>query len=241
MQSVRMPHRYAAALMATDVAKCSDFQFPWPVFEVMVPNGLLACDAMGELTSVLVISSEDDVYAFLLFDDGGRGRFAIIASSTNEFLYGVQQDPEESNYLHEALGTNDPEAERDPSSRRLMSLAVRLVANASLDITTTPSRLLKAKRLSPKKPKHGLVTPVGFEIGRPLDLDCRQDIRDYVAGKRSTEPKVTTLVRGHWRNQVHGPGNALRKIIWVQPFYRGHGPMIVRPTRLGFRHDEEIS
>jgi len=29
------------------------------------------------------------------------------------------------------------------------------------------------------------------------------------------------MVRGHWRKQVHGPGNSLRKLIWVKPFYKG--------------------
>ena len=32
---------------------------------------------------------------------------------------------------------------------------------------------------------------------------------------------VRTLVAGHWRNQVCGPKNTLRKHIWIQPFWRG--------------------
>lgn len=37
-----------------------------------------------------------------------------------------------------------------------------------------------------------------------------------------TEPlfKYPTLVRGHWRRQVHGPGRRMRKLIWVRPFVR---------------------
>lgn len=34
-------------------------------------------------------------------------------------------------------------------------------------------------------------------------------------------PQVRFLVRGHWRNQAHGPNRADRKIIWIVPFYKG--------------------
>lgn len=36
-----------------------------------------------------------------------------------------------------------------------------------------------------------------------------------------TRPQVRFLVRGHWRNQAHGPNRADRKIIWIVPFYKG--------------------
>jgi len=32
---------------------------------------------------------------------------------------------------------------------------------------------------------------------------------------------VRTLVQGHWRNQAHGPGHSLRKLLWITPFWRG--------------------
>jgi hypothetical protein len=31
------------------------------------------------------------------------------------------------------------------------------------------------------------------------------------------------LVRGHWRNQAHGEGRSLRKMLWVEPFEKGKG------------------
>lgn len=32
---------------------------------------------------------------------------------------------------------------------------------------------------------------------------------------------VRTLVQGHWRNQSHGPKHSLRKLMWINPFWRG--------------------
>jgi hypothetical protein len=29
------------------------------------------------------------------------------------------------------------------------------------------------------------------------------------------------IVRGHWRNQPHGPGLSERKLIWIKPYYKG--------------------
>ena len=42
-------------------------------------------------------------------------------------------------------------------------------------------------------------------------------------GQTTSGRKLTLriLVQGHYRNQVHGPQNSLRKTIWIQPFWRG--------------------
>ncbi|ATB35607.1 hypothetical protein CYFUS_001021 [Cystobacter fuscus] len=33
--------------------------------------------------------------------------------------------------------------------------------------------------------------------------------------------QVRTLVQDHWKRQAHGPGLAERKLIWIQPYWRG--------------------
>ena len=33
---------------------------------------------------------------------------------------------------------------------------------------------------------------------------------------------VTHWRRGHWRNQAHGPGRSLRKLIWLMPMLVGN-------------------
>ncbi len=47
-----------------------------------------------------------------------------------------------------------------------------------------------------------------------------------------TGSKVTvrTRVTGHWRNQAYGPGWQERKIIWIEPFWRGPEDGIVGPS-----------
>ncbi len=229
-----MPHTYAAALMATDCSPSltEELRFPWPTFEIVVPSGLIVIPEFGEAESVYLSFLEEALEVRPPIPTHGlcvtfsSGRSITIA-------YGSL-----SELINDSIVDRDDKT--DLEAARAVTLLRRLALNVILDITSTPSRAGGSSGVL-KRNKRGEPQITTHVIGRPLDLDCRQDIRDYVAGTRSSEPKCTTLVRGHWRNQVHGPGNALRKLLWIQPFYRGHGPMLVRPTRLGFRHDEEIA
>lgn len=48
------------------------------------------------------------------------------------------------------------------------------------------------------------------------------DLSEPEAGTESRVGNwVRTRVAGHWRNQPHGPQNSLRKLLWIQPFWRG--------------------
>ena len=33
--------------------------------------------------------------------------------------------------------------------------------------------------------------------------------------------QVRFMVRGHWRQQPHGPGGRERKLLWIRPHYKG--------------------
>jgi hypothetical protein len=35
------------------------------------------------------------------------------------------------------------------------------------------------------------------------------------------ELTVRVLVTGHWKNQPYGPGSSLRKLIWIEPYWKG--------------------
>lgn len=41
------------------------------------------------------------------------------------------------------------------------------------------------------------------------------------SGRPGSPLLVRTLVEGHWRNQAYGPQHSLRKLIWIEPFWRG--------------------
>ena len=72
-----------------------------------------------------------------------------------------------------------------------------------------------------QKRKSKLPTAWEFVIGGNVNLDCRQDVRDYLAGRARRLMTVQSLTRGHYKWQPYGPQNSLRKWIHVEPYWRG--------------------
>ncbi len=60
-----------------------------------------------------------------------------------------------------------------------------------------------------------------FLLAKPVSIDLREHVAAAASGRTHSAPKVQFLVRGHWREQVHGPKRALRKRIWIEPFWKG--------------------
>jgi len=59
-----------------------------------------------------------------------------------------------------------------------------------------------------------------YILGRHFTLD---DERASEELDTDTPRKSLHIVRGHWRNQAHGPKHSLRKLIFIQPFWKGTG------------------
>lgn len=217
LQTVSMPDKFAAALMATDVVGMTDedVRMPWPSFMVHVPPGLI-----------------EGIEALLVSNCEGKVMVTALISARG-FSLGISQNITEM--CRESDAREDLRGSVGDSRLRSVVMARRLVINTCLEISTNPPAKGSAWRHE-RSPASGRQFRVsrGVAIGRPLTIDCRRDVRDYISGTRQGAPAVQTLVRGHWRRQVHGPGNSLRKLMWIQPFYRGDGPMLVRPTRIGF-------
>lgn len=78
-----------------------------------------------------------------------------------------------------------------------------------------------------------------YLISKPLTYDLRQQVSEYITGTRTgtrkgASPTVQFIVRGHWRQQVHGVGRSLRKTIWIKPFWKGpeEGRILLRRATL---------
>lgn len=75
---------------------------------------------------------------------------------------------------------------------------------------------------SPLRGKNGPPEGVQYELGKEVAIDLRQELRRVLGGSREgASPAVQFLVRGHWRNQAHGEGRALRRRQWIEPFWKG--------------------
>jgi hypothetical protein len=95
------------------------------------------------------------------------------------------------------------------------------------------------KRSSKAIAKRGAMYPTTqqYVVGKPVRLDLRMRVKEFIAkGEGSTGPMtIQTLVRGHWKNQRHGPAGKDRKFIHIEPYWRGpeDAPIAVRPHIIG--------
>ena len=224
-------HRYAAALMSTKIAPdlLDDIRPPWPVFLVEVPSGLLQITSktgepkdvsFGLIRHGAYVDTKTDAtkpgWSHMLFArDDGAALWGYNTSAKNLYLGNEPED---------ALFQDTPFTEGitalDDRSRMLFW---RLVFGLCLAMQE-PSNIKKTNAAKTEGNHRGCKEPVirTYIIGRPPAIDCRPSIRKYLAGHRAHGPlTVQTLVCGHFRQQVHGPRNTLRKTIWIEPFWRG--------------------
>jgi hypothetical protein len=63
--------------------------------------------------------------------------------------------------------------------------------------------------------------PRPYLVGRhiPIDPNLERAASEESHAKRGS-PQVASYVRGHWKRQPYGPEAALRKLIWLQPYWR---------------------
>lgn len=141
---------------------------------------------------------------------------------------------------HVALGSlpKDLAASITAANARVFVAVQRLVVGVCLTMSdpTQVTKVKPAKKKPTITPKHlrGLPVTQTYQVGRPVVLDCKKEISDWVRGRRGTSPTVRVLVRGHWKMQPHGPGSLERKVIQVAPYWRGdeHMPKVVRAHEL---------
>ena len=229
---VQMPHRFAAALMCTEVPPVQDalIRPPWPQFLVSVPTGMLSI--LGPDGSQLNVDRVSCVH------HAGHWGICVFVSDTilsmpwraTAFLRNTEPaDP----------ATVFPEHQEalDAQSDRVLFCIGRLVLNLCLAFSD-PSNVREVGKghtgrrgqTAPRQPKE---THRIFEVGRPVRVDCRDYVRSFVIGDRQ-RLAVRLLVRGFWRNQPHGPANSLRRRQWVEPYWKGDigTPILTRPHDL---------
>ncbi len=119
----------------------------------------------------------------------------------------------------------------------IRALLLRFVLNfcvylGSEKATTIPLHEEEIKQLHGGKKFKNLRKPVQqrvrdlqndrvFLVGTDVTVDS--EIREIVRTEGTGGYRLTyrVLVRGHWRNQAHGPARALRKRKWIEPHVRG--------------------
>lgn len=231
-QRVTTTHTYGAALMCSDADRASleTIETQWHAFMVQVPNGLLRAEG-GALEYNRVLVTMHDAGASLVLLDQEHSHPARIVVQGERTLADLLSDDGAGSLL----------AEKHPEAARAAVCAKRLVAGLLLAMQhadnfkdkTYPARVKNQRGRKLEEPAHRVVL-----VGKPITVDCRRGVADYIAhGPRKGKhgpPSVQVLVRGHYRRQVVGVGRTGRKVIWIQPFWRGpdDAPIFTHPKQL---------
>ena len=236
-------HKYAAALMATQVPEdvLSQVKPPWPAFMIELPDKMLpVIDEKGQevpLRRVLVqhVKDEHETWQFLAMTDG----------ITNIWRHGVGT---KELALAELQGTGTWEGCTfaipidEGIDGRTNQLVGKLIANVCLAMSD-PSNV-KAH------PTHGKVGSVGrrgqepkvrtFKLGKTIEIDARAALDDFIHNRgtrKGVSPTVQSLVRGHWKPKL---SERVGYPVWVEPYWRGpiDAPILSRPVGVHGGEDE---
>lgn len=188
-------HKLAANLCLTDVPEGLFVHHPWKAWSLVMPDGLL-----GDAARVWCFARGEDEPA----DVGGV--FVIRRDGTlHTELSPVETQMITNLVLGACLALSEPDEFRRDATHKTHDNA-----------PGTPRR---------RKGGEPDFNQLRFQLSAPVKVDLREHVREALEderlGRKSSSPKVQFIVRGHWRNQAHGPGRALRRMQWIQAFWKG--------------------
>lgn len=202
--------KLAASLCATRVPpECVEHvKMPWPSFVIDLPMGLLGWP--GQYAKHVCVSSTRgerwEIDAKFPLADGNMGTKAISRLSVTSA----------SEICEEA-----EDAIKDPDSR-INGMGMRFVLGVMIEMNEY--RASKAPKVGGSRTyaaRKGDLRSTIVRLTRDVKVDCRQHVRDYIAGASGKTLSVQHMVRGHWKMQTHGEKSSQRKFIHVEPYWRG--------------------
>lgn len=237
--SLVINHKYAASLMSTSIPSeyAEDIVPPFKAFLIEVPKGLVHVrDEKGVPWDVR--------YALVQYVENRPGEsvwnYVILTEGTvTLWRHGVPTKllTEEKPEIATSWESYSFALKIESHDERVNMLIGRLILGCCLALSRKDSAkpVGKSHRYSPgivRSSSEPLVRT--FQVGKPVIIDCRDTVRDYLEGKRPSAPSVQKLVRGHWQRQPYGANSSLRKWIQKEPYWRGPegSPILQRPMVL---------
>jgi hypothetical protein len=250
---INLGHKFAAALLVTNATEevVQQVRPPFPAFMIEVPDGLLYVNnpQTNQQESIRRILVHKGVNSKM--PEGWTWAYnAMTESMVSLFRYGVNStellppelDGDTLNFDRRRNQDWVPglSFEMTDQDKKIGSLIGRLIVNTCLAFSN-PENVQKPKiRRESSSKSHGKSrkssepTVRVYTVGKEVKHDFREAVKDYLAGTRK-KLSVQILVVGHYKMQPYGPKSAQRKLIWVEPFWRGPEDALisVRPHQMG--------
>ena len=201
---------FVAAMLLTD-PRAIDFEAlrsPFPGVLITIPDRF-----------VIGIEGLSYTKLHLSYVDGSWGLYA--ADGAHVLDTSVAEGQTLSWGLFEDLEDADGKIE---GADALAIRSIRQIAFGMLAYVTAVDRAI-AERPAPTKKRGSSddrLRPRVHDVGRDIKIDSIL-VKHARAGAREVALPIKSrfIVRGHYRNQPHGPGRLERKSIWITPFFKG--------------------
>lgn len=232
-------HKYAAALLSSTLSADVVFEAPWKSFLIEVPKGLLVVhDDKQQPSDIewvhvfrhLMFRAPDWIMGWSYQGVSNRG----VTLHRTMLTSGDLKSEESQDFLEDAFSLK-----ADSRDARLQALLSRLVVNVCVAMSD-PRNVQRVGKNHDRESGSSQRTTMDppfrvFVVGKPVQVDCRQALKDYIDGERGAPIAVQFLVRGHFRNQACGPGHTERRVLWIEPYWKGpaDAPINMRPHDLG--------
>lgn len=242
LPKVVIGHKHAAALMCTrmpqDVAP--ELLMPWSAFMVDVPDGLIPVhDTPGMHVRHVGLMKVHLPASYVGGNPDARGSIKCVC---------IGSDPTGSLGYRTSIATIFEAVDdlRELAARadkydcidggQPMCLALRLLLGVVAELNQPrEAATIESSGSRPRTNRRGEPIVTTFTLARDISVDCRAAVREYISGSRGSSPTVQSLVRGHWKKQPCGAARSDRKLIFVEPYWRGPetAPIALRAHVLG--------
>jgi hypothetical protein len=233
-----------------------DVRAPFPVFAVTVPSGFWYLDdengCRSEATTVWVHAYDSIHKTVVPTTAGDRTVLGTLRHPHVKLinlqlcaggltLYERREMIGPTTVLRDWLNNDAPDVRRPvlditetDVERGYRRTIRRLYVNLCLYLSEHRARRVPRKELTKKQRRRSdtQVSPEVYVVGSEIRIQpeivtaakawvsaCTKDRGTWRVHKRF-------CVRGHFRNQVHGPARSLRSRIWIAPFWKGTGPRL---------------
>lgn len=231
----------AAALAFTKMndASIRELRVPFPSFALRLPTTMTAKDGGRYCYAIVTQFGPVQGYDVLHKRDVSRPHARIDVYQSKGFTAGDYLHRSEPGTIGDLAESIDHDYTSDRSGltvatsadeQEILRMSLRIAIGCMYIIQHTKNWKLSIDRatggcLRDKPPRHRVIL-----IGKPMKLDLRQAVVDVASGDRSA-PNVQVLVRGHYKRQVIGIGRSARKVVWIEPYWRGpeDAPIMTRP------------
>jgi len=210
----------AQALLLTD-PPLNIIKLPYPGIMVRVPDGCVPVFSSGV----------EPRWATIIFATEDEDRIVLRSTSTSSMLTTQQAYNRVTHapFIGVTIPASTDAREQILDEDALTGLAAfRIVANLTSWLSGHPAKREKTHRASTAKRHSKHCWPTVWVTGGAVSLpkSLREAAAEYaMSGSSASKPgwklRMQSIVRGHWKQQAHGPQNALRKLIWVEPYLRG--------------------